>query len=117
MADWILVAQAAAGGAEGFNPLQFLPFVLVAVAFYFMVLLPQQRERKSLETKLKEIKKNDVVLTSGGVLATVVQAGSESKYLTVRIDDNNGTKMTILRSAIVHVGDPEKDETKEPKKD
>jgi preprotein translocase subunit YajC len=113
-----LLAQAQQEAAP--NPISMLgplaPLLLLGVAFYFMIYLPQSRERKALEQKLSDIKKNDQVVTSGGIVATVVQASADSKYVTVRIDDNNNTKIKILRSAIVHVGAAEEDEDK-PKKE
>lgn len=105
--------------AEAANPLSMLgplaPVLLLGIAFYFMIYLPQSRERKALEDKLSSMKKNDEVITSGGIVATVVQASTDSKYVTVRIDDNNNTKIKILRSAIVHVGAAEEEEDKAKK--
>ena len=67
----------------------------------------EQKKRKELERMLANLKKNDHVVTIGGIYGTVVAATPNSKVITIRIDDSTGTKIKILRSAISHVSSPE----------
>ena len=84
------------------NPL--LPLVVIGIMFYFLLILPERKKRKELEEKLGSIKKNDPVITSGGICGVVVGAATGSKYVTVRIDDSNNTRIQVLRSHIAHIG-------------
>jgi preprotein translocase subunit YajC len=65
---------------------------------------PEQKKRKEMAVRLASIKKNDHVVTIGGIYGTVVAAQADSKFVTVRVDDSTGTKLKILRSAISQVG-------------
>jgi len=84
-----------------------LPLLLTMVLMYFLLMRPEQKKRKDMERLLANIKKNDHVVTVGGICGTVVAASPDSKVVTVRIDDSNGTKVRVLRSAISQVGSPE----------
>jgi preprotein translocase subunit YajC len=114
-----LLAQAPAGGAKGgagggdlFGTGMFPMLIMITgLMFYFMLMRPEQRKRKELEKQLKELKKNDHVVTSSGIVGTVLVASPESKIVTLRIDDSTGTKIRVLRSAIAYIGDPEAADT------
>jgi preprotein translocase subunit YajC len=85
------------GGASGF--LSFMaPLFLIAVIFYFLLVRPQKREREKQNNLLKALKKNDRVVTIGGVVGTIVNIEPEGKVVTLKVDDN--TRMVFLRSAI-----------------
>jgi preprotein translocase subunit YajC len=71
--------------------------------FYFIVLMPERR-RKAEEAKMvSAIKKNDRIVTVGGIHGTVVAAPPESNVVTIRIDENSNTRIKINRSAIASV--------------
>lgn len=74
------------------------PVVMMIVFFYFLVFLPQKRERQKQDTFHKTLKKNDRVVTIGGVVGTIVNVEPEGKLITVKVDDN--TRMSFLREAI-----------------
>ena len=76
--------------------LQFLPLVFLFVVFYFLILRPQQKKQKEHEELLKKLDKNDEVITSGGVHATVVSVGE--KTVSLRIADN--VKIEIEKTSI-----------------
>ncbi len=76
--------------------LQFLPLVFLFVIFYFLILRPQQRKQKEHVDMLAKLDKNDEVITSGGVHATVVSVGESTAIL--RIADN--VKIEVEKSSI-----------------
>lgn len=80
-----------------------LPLVMIVLLFFFMVLRPQQREQKAREEMLKNIKKNDRVLTSGGIFGVVTGVVPEANEVTLRIDEKNDTKMRLQLSSIARV--------------
>lgn len=87
------------------SPFNFM--LIIFVLFFLVVLWPQQRQmreqQKSLANALANLKKNDRVITSGGVHGTVVQTSPESGTVTIRIDEATGSKMTVNRDAIARV--------------
>jgi preprotein translocase subunit YajC len=93
----ILLAQAdkGKGGAPPAGGLE-LPLFLLAmfILFYLIVLRPanrrQQREREALLTNLK---KNDKVLTTSGIYATVVSVSDKEDEVVLKVDDNCRVKM------------------------
>jgi len=63
-----LAADPGAGGAL----FQFLPFILIFGIFYFLVIMPQQRQRRKVQDMLANLKTGDRVITSGGIYGTIV---------------------------------------------
>jgi preprotein translocase subunit YajC len=103
-----LLAQAE-GEPRQLSPLQMIlgnPITLVAglaMLFFVMVVLPERRRKAELQNKLAGIKKNDRVLTIGGIYGTVVNAAPDSTDVTLRIDDSNNTRIRITRAAVASV--------------
>jgi len=68
----IAYAQAAPG-AVGPGPIvTILPFVLIFVIMYFMVIRPQQKKAREHQDMLSKLKRNDEVMTSGGIYGKVI---------------------------------------------
>lgn len=101
------------GGLLGIfnNPL--LPLIVIGIMFYFLLILPERKKRKELENQLNNMKKNDRVITTGGICGTIVNANPGGKTVTLKIDDN--VKIEVLRSHIAHIGPLEKADEKEIK--
>ena len=85
-------------GAPG--PLaHMVPILLMFVIFYFLLIRPQQQKQKEHEKVVKNLGKNDEVITSGGLHGTVV--GLKDRSLLLRIAEN--VKVEVERSAITEV--------------
>jgi preprotein translocase subunit YajC len=83
------------------NP--FIPIVGLFFLYYFIVLAPERR-RKREETLMKSaLKKNDRIITIGGIHGTVVAAPADSNVITIRIDESGSTRVKINRSAIATI--------------
>lgn len=96
-------AQAAGPGGSG-NPtitmlLQLLQFVPIFLILYLLLIRPEQQRRKKSEAMLKELKKGDRVLTTGGIFG-VVHAIDEQRAV-LKIGDD--LKVEFAKSAIVQV--------------
>jgi preprotein translocase subunit YajC len=63
--------------------IQFLPLVLVFVVFYFLLIRPQQKKAKERQEMIDQLKRNDEVLTSGGLYGRVVEL--HEKIVTLEI--------------------------------
>ena len=78
-----------------------LPFMLmIGALFYFMVLRPENKRRSEHDKMRQDLKKNDRVLTIGGIYGTVVNAHQESDEVTIKVDESSNTKLRITRTAI-----------------
>ena len=75
---------------------QFLPLIAI---FYLLLIRPQQQQAKKLKLMLAALKKGDKVVTSGGLMGTVV--GLDEQKAVLRVADD--VKMEFLKSAIVSV--------------
>ena len=80
-----------------------IPFGMIAVLFYFMVIRPERRKKADLLAMLQNLKKNDRVITVGGIYGTIVNAPQGSKEVTLKVDENNNTRLRVLRSSISQV--------------
>ncbi len=94
-------AAAGPGGAMGFLQGLF-PLLLIFGAFYFLLIMPQNKERKKRDEMLKNIQRGDRVLTTGGIWGTV--ADIQENRLNVKIADN--TRVEVERAYIQSVEKP-----------
>ena len=94
-------AEAAAGASSIW---MYLPMFL-ALMFLLMMLTskPQQKEQQRQKLLLDTLKKNDKVVTAGGIVGTVVNFNSDSELVTLRIDESNNTKIQVLKQSVVRI--------------
>ena len=78
--------------------LSMAPLLLILVVFYFLLIRPQMRRQRELQKLVDHLKKGDRVVTSGGVIGTIM--GIQNDYVVLRVGDNENTKMEVLKSAI-----------------
>ena len=102
-------AYAQAAGAAGSSPdpttsliMQVGPLILVFVAFYFLMIRPQQRRAKMLQNMIGNLKKNDQVVTSGGILGKVSKV--DDQYVELEVAPN--VKIKVVRATIAEVLSP-----------
>ena len=74
----LAIVQAAPGGGGSFTPLLF-EIAAFAAIFYFIVMRPQQKQRKEHEASLKSLKKGDEIVTAGGIIGEVIHIRETSK--------------------------------------
>ena len=85
-----------------------LPVGLLLI-FYLTFIAPERR-RRSEETKMMAaLKKNDRVVTVGGIHGTVMAAAPDSDVVTLRIDESSNTRIKVNRSAIAKILTPTKE--------
>ena len=89
-------AQTAEGQAAP-NPIaQFLPFILIALVFYFVFFRPQQKQAKQHQAFVTSLKKGDEVVTQSGIVGTVHVVDDR----TVTLDVGGGTKLRIVKNQV-----------------
>ena len=92
-----------AQGAQQTNPLlAMLPFLLMFIVFYFLLLRPQKNRQIEHQQMLSSLKKGDKVITNGGILGTVM--GVKEKTVVLKVGDGE-TKLEFLNSAISIIND------------
>ncbi len=83
------------GGIEG-----LMPFILIAVVFYFLLIRPQQKRQKDHKQMVANLLRGDQVVTAGGIIGTVSKVPSDSE-LVVEIAE--GVKVKVSRATISEV--------------
>lgn len=107
---WVLLA---ADKANEFNPLGLLwPFLIIGLIFYFLMIRPEKRKRAEIARMQDDLKKNDRIVTIGGIMGVVVNTQKDTGEVTIRVDDSTNTRIRILRSAISRVVTDEKSDAK-----
>jgi preprotein translocase subunit YajC len=98
----LFIAQAAPGqtGAGSLLSTPIVPIVCFIVIFYVMVIRPQSKQRKDLQTLVSTLKTGDKVVTSGGIHGIIANV-KEGTTLILKIADN--VKIEVDKSAIANV--------------
>ena len=99
----MLISPAYAQGTGAFDQsalVQLLPFVLIFVVFYFLLIRPQQKKQKDHRATLDALRRGDRVVTGGGILGTVNRViGPEE----IEVDIASGVRVRLVRSTIASV--------------
>src|SRR5690348_13307524 len=81
------------------NPIMaFLPLLLIIAIFYFLVMMPMQRQKKQQAQMLKDLQNGNVVLTTGGIVGTIVSINNDDT-LILRVKPDN-VKLQVARSSV-----------------
>ncbi|HOA72344.1 MAG TPA: preprotein translocase subunit YajC [Phycisphaerae bacterium] len=90
----LMIAQ---GGGEGL----WIGLILMLVVFYAIMLSGSRKEKKRRQEMLANIKKNDRVMTIGGIIGSVVSVNDSE--VSLKVDESANVKITVIRSAIQRV--------------
>ena len=74
-----------------------LPFVFIFGIFYFLVILPQKRQRQQLQDMITQLKMNDEIVTNGGVIGKIKEV-RETSFIILSADKS---LIEIGKSAVV----------------
>jgi len=91
------------------NPIvSFLPILLIFAIFYFLLFMPMQKQRKQQQKMIRELQNGNMVVTSGGIVGSIV-AINDADTLILRVKPDN-IKLQVARSAVTSVisGEPKK---------
>ena len=100
----VAFAQTSGGSGAPVNPIiqqvwSILPIVAIFAVFYFLLIRPQQKQRRDREAMIQAVKKGDRVVTTSGLHATVTNLNEH----TVVLRAADGVKLEFDRSAIGRV--------------
>jgi preprotein translocase subunit YajC len=89
-----------------------LLFAMLFMVFYFIVMRPHKREQAQRKAMLAGVKKNDRVLTIGGIYGVVTNVQREADEVTIKVDESTNTKLRVTLSSVARVlGDEPSEET------
>ncbi|OLB86270.1 MAG: preprotein translocase subunit YajC [Acidobacteria bacterium 13_2_20CM_2_57_6] len=89
-----------ASGGSGFGGF-LIPLGLMFAIMYFMVIMPQQRQRKKTQEMLSALKAGDKIITNGGIYGTV--NGIDGDSVILKISSEPQVKIRVARAAIAQV--------------
>ena len=73
-----------------------LPIILIFVIFYFLLIRPQKKQQDLHKKMISSLKKNDEVITAGGIYGTIMNV--KDNTVTLKVDDN--VKVEVQKSSI-----------------
>ena len=97
-------------GGEGGMLVQLLPFALIFVIMYFLILRPQQKRVKAHQELVKAVRRGDTVITNGGLIGKVTKVVDDEQ---IEIEIADGVRIRQVRSMVTDVrakGEPVKDD-------
>jgi preprotein translocase subunit YajC len=78
----------------------FLPVIAMVAIFYFLVFMPMRRQQKATKEMLKTLQNGQTVLTSGGIIGTIMAVNDDTLILRIKPDN---LKIQVARSAVTSV--------------
>src|SRR5438874_5938644 len=98
----LMLLQTAAPSANSF--LSLLPIALMIAIFYVLVFMPMRRQQKNQKEMLKSLVNGQTVVTSGGIIGTIIGVNDDTLILRVKPDN---VKIQVSRSAVTSVLKPD----------
>lgn len=93
-------AQAAPGAGGSSFMIQLLPFVMILLIMYFLIIRPQQKRMKDHRDMIASIKRNDTVVTAGGMIGKVARVVGDDELL---VELAEGVRVRVVRGTISEV--------------
>ena len=91
-------AQSAGSSASGFSIGGLIPFILIFVIFYILLIRPQQKRVKEHKNMVQNLKRGDTIVSAGGIIGKIVKAPEGSDEITVEI--SKGINVEIARQMV-----------------
>ncbi len=93
-------AQAAGAGGSTDMLMSLVPFVLIFVIMWFLIIRPQQKRVKSHQELLKNVRRGDTVVTAGGIVAKVSKVIDDAE---VEVEIAEGVRVRLVKGMITDV--------------
>ena len=97
-------------GGDGGMLMSLLPFVLIFVIMYFLILRPQQKRAKSHQEMVKNVRRGDTVVTQGGLVGRVTKVIDDDQIEIEIADEVRIRQLRAMLSEVRAKGEPVKDE-------
>jgi len=101
---WLSAALVAAqeqapGGLFG----MLWPLLAIGLLFWFLLIRPQQQEKRQREAMLSDLKRNDRIITVGGIRGVVTSVNREADEVTIKVDEAANVKLRMTVSSIARI--------------
>lgn len=99
--------SAGGGGADLF--LQLIPFILIFVIMWFLIIRPQQRRVKAHQEMVKNLRRGDTVVTNGGIVGKISKVIDDAE---IEVELSEGVRVRVVRGMVADVrakGEPAKE--------
>jgi len=80
-----------------------LPMAAIAVVFYFLMIRPARRQEQERQNMLSNLKKNDRVVTSGGLIGIIASIKDKEDEVTLKVDESSNVRLRVTKGSIVRV--------------
>ncbi|MDD5709840.1 MAG: preprotein translocase subunit YajC [Candidatus Marinimicrobia bacterium] len=94
-------ANGVAEGAAGRGIMNFLPFILIIVVLWFLMIMPQRKRQKETQKMLEALQPKDKVVTIGGIIAEVAKVKKDSVVLNLGKDVQMEVRKNAIASKLV----------------
>ena len=84
-------------GSSGNPLLNLMPVILIFIVFYFLLIRPQKKTQDEHKKMVAGLKKNDEVITAGGIHGTIMNV--KDNTVTLKVDDN--VKVEVQKSSVM----------------
>lgn len=91
-------AQSLGGGSD--LVMSLLPFILIFVIMYFLIIRPQRAAAKKREEMLSNVRRNDTIITGGGLVGKITKVIDDTE---LEIEISKGIKVRVMRAMIADV--------------
>lgn len=96
MESYLLTLAQAEPAQQGNLLMQLLPFILLMVGFWFLLIQPQRKKQKEHAKMLTELKPGDDIITAGGLCGTITHVKKDR--FQIKVDDN--TRVDVLKGSV-----------------
>ena len=97
-------------GGDGGMLMSLLPFILIFVIMYFLILRPQQKRVKMHSEMVRNVRRGDTVVTNGGLIGKVTKVVDDDQIEIEIADDVRIRQMRQMVSDVRAKGEPVKDD-------
>ncbi len=101
------------GGVASSPIAAILPFVLIFILFYFLILRPQQKQQREKQELLKNLKRGDSVITVGGIYGRILNVAED----IVTLEIAKGVNVRVSRGSISGLESVREEEEKKGKEE
>jgi len=94
---------------------QFAPFLAIGVLAWWLLIRPMKKQEQERKLLLSALKKNDRVVTSGGIIGIVANVKDKEDEVTLKVDESSNVRLRVTRASIVKIlgGEEQEKEQKE----
>jgi preprotein translocase subunit YajC len=79
------------------------PFLMMIAIFYFFLIRPQQKQKKEHQNLINNLKVNDKVVTSSGIIGKIMAIKDDKNIVILRVDEATNTKIEFQKHTVVGV--------------